>query len=426
MTSPRIVVVHPADRFLNKYATSRLPRLFVWVAAYLLIIGYFYFHSSQETLACGTNGSSCLQSHRGKHEDYSVGTITTVWDDESVRREFESAIHKIKQAEVIHEPFDHISVHGLFSGEFYEALMKELPPHSAYDERAYAGTSPQYAAVHLDNELGGHKKLHIPESCGKDKDAGCWKEVVSLHGRESSMGRILTVETNMSSYPLWNQAIRLVHSKNFTVTLYDKFATDTGIPKYKREEIKQRAEAEGKDSASTLRNSAALRIEPTSYHLTPHIDMFQKVVTWQFFHPENFDLQNRQVGTRFYTLKPPFQNNIVMNDAANPKWLDYSHFDVVKEQPVIPNYFFAFAPNNHSWHGASIDPEQMVGVDPFSRRTFLGVSYMTLAHTQILFAVVSNCFFSICYFYAAQFITTQFWGFHHFHRNDWAKTDYFF
>lgn len=349
---------------------------------YLLFFYQFYLKVPPAKIRPSTNSSK-----RPNHN---------VWDDESVRREFECAIHKIMQAEVIHKPFDHISVHGLFSGEFYEALMKELPPHSAYDKRAYAGTSPKYAALHLDNELGGHKKLKIPDSCGKDKDAGCWKEDVSLHGSKSRTGRILTVETNMSSYPLWNQAIRLVHSKNFTATLYDKFATDTGIPKYKREEIKQRSEVEGKDIASTLRNSAALRIEPTSYHLTPHIDMFQKVVTWQFFHPENFDLQNRQVGTRFYTLKPPFQNNIVMNDAANPDWLDYSHFDVVKEQPVIPNYFFAFAPNNHSWHGASIDPEQMVGVDPFSRRTFLG------------------------------FITTQFWGFHHFHGNDWAETDYFF
>ena len=36
-----------------------------------------------------------------------------------------------------------------------------------------------------------------------------------------------------------------------------------------------------------LRNSAALRVEPDQYHLTPHVDMFQKVVTWQFFHPES-------------------------------------------------------------------------------------------------------------------------------------------
>ena len=320
---------------------------------------------------------------------------SVVWDDKAVHMEFEKALKKIMNAEIIKEPFDHISVPNLFSDEFYQDLIGELPHYTSYTEQGYAGTSPTYDALHLAEDLGHSgslEKIIVPDHCKGHR--GCWKKSVKLHESSARKGRVLTVDNDLSPYPLWNKAIRLVHSKNFTGLLYNKFATATGISEYKRKEIEK--EANGTDVATVLRNSAALRIEPTSYHLQPHVDMFQKIVTWQYFHPENFELENRTVGTRFYNLKPPLRNMVEINDRSNPAWFDYSHFDMVKEHPVIPNYFFAFAPNNHSWHGASIDPHQMTGVNQFSRRTFLG------------------------------FITTKFWGFHHFHRNDWAKTDYFF
>ena len=319
------------------------------------------------------------------------------WDNNAVHMEFEKALQKIMNAEIIQEPFDHISVPNLFSDEFYQALMEELPHHTAYSEQGYPGTSPTYNALHLADNLGhsgSREKIIVPDHCKGKGHGGCWAKSVKLHENNATTGKVLTVDKDLSLYPLWNKVIRLVHSKNFTGLLYKKFATDTGISEYKRKEIEK--EAKGREVATVLRNSAALRIEPTSYHLTPHVDRFEKVVTWQFFHPENFELQNRTVGTRFYNLKPPLQKIIEIKDRSNPAWFDYSHFDMVKEQPVIPNYFFAFPPNNHSWHGASIDRHQMTGADQFSRRTFLG------------------------------FITTKFWGFHHFHRNDWAETDYFF
>jgi hypothetical protein len=37
---------------------------------------------------------------------------------------------------------------------------------------------------------------------------------------------------------------------------------------------------------------------------------------------------------------------------------DNSHFDMIKEQPTIPNFF---APNDHSWHGAAINLEPKLG-----------------------------------------------------------------
>merc|ERR1712014_265198 len=117
-------------------------------------------------------------------------------------------------------------------------------------------------------------------------------------------------------------------------------------------------------------SSASLRIEPVQYHLTPHIDWSDKVITWQMFVPWNRDLEDRGVGTRFYRPKPNY--TFIMDDKCNPEWLDYRLFDQVVEQRVIPNSFFAFAPNSRSFHGAAITEQQMAGVDTHARRTFLG------------------------------------------------------
>ena len=337
------------------------------------------------------------------------------WSDEAVHNEFQQALQKIRDAPIIHEPFDHFHVPNLFSDKFYQALMKELPPPDEYTAAPYPGTKPFYNAYHLSSpdllktKKDGH--VHLPKECfnqqkfvkkhnstdinNKRRKAGCWLEEVQLHNPKATQGLTLTVDKDASKYPLWVQAFRLVHSRNFTHTMYEKFSTPTGIPQYKQKQVTKQAQKEGV-AVANLRNTAALRIEPTSYHLTPHVDRYEKLVTWQFFHPQTFELENRTVGTQFYRLKPEYEGTFEINDQLNPEWLDYSHFQAVKHQPVIPNYFFSFAPNKHSWHGAAIDPAKMEGVDQHSRRTFLG------------------------------FITTTYWGFHHFNQDDWAQSEFDF
>jgi hypothetical protein len=330
------------------------------------------------------------------------------WTDEDVHTEFQNALQKIKDAPIVHEPFDHFFVKDLFSAKFYQALMNELPPPSTYQSAIYPGTDPVYRAYHLASDLQNRSHVHMPEQCFKKRSgehrnpeilqkrrkAGCWLEDVQLHSPQATHGRTLTVNQDASAYPLWVQTFRLVHSRNFTHLMYSKFATDTGIPEYKQKEVAR--QAEGDTEVGNLRNTAALRIEPTSYHLTPHLDRYEKLVTWQFFHPESRELENRTVGTQFYELKKEYQNTVEVNDVKNPQWIDYSFFNSIKHQPVIPNYFFSFAPNHRSWHGAAIDPEKMKGANPHARRTFLG------------------------------FLTTKNWGYHHFNNDDWAPEEFDF
>ena len=199
------------------------------------------------------------------------------WDDTAVYKEFRKALKRIKQAKIDHYPHDHFSVPNLFSDKFYSALMRELPPPSQYKQVAYPGTGPLYRAILLSDELANRTKGHvdIPGSCKNKKD-GCWLQDIQFHDVTKTKGMALTVDEDSTRFPLWVQAFRFVHSRNFTSLLYNKFASSSGIPVWKQEEVMKRA----KNGVPSLRNTAALRIEPTSYHLSPHVDRYEKLVTW--------------------------------------------------------------------------------------------------------------------------------------------------
>ena len=59
------------------------------------------------------------------------------WDDAKVHHEFEEALERIKAAPVLMFPFPHVHIEPLFSAEFYEGLMRELPPKDVYQRAAY-------------------------------------------------------------------------------------------------------------------------------------------------------------------------------------------------------------------------------------------------------------------------------------------------
>jgi len=309
------------------------------------------------------------------------GTSKKRWDNADVNIEFAQALHRIASAPIRHVPFPHFVVEKLFSQQFYKELMKELPPASQYKVQRYAGTHSKKNII----QLRGDGACTIPKDCSSEQGRGvCYHKTVRLHDRGFQAGRILTAQATPSRYPFWLQAFRFVHSVNFTSLLTSKLSLPggLGIPPWKRTYI----------AGASLRNAAALRIEPTEYHLTPHIDLAFKVITWQLFHPTGKQLARRQLGTFFYR---PKKGLFTMDDKANPPWLDYSLFDTVLEHPVLPNYFFAFAPNKLSFHGANITRGNWIGEEnTMQRRTFLG------------------------------FITSKKSKIHNFNDNDWVDEDY--
>lgn len=314
-----------------------------------------------------------------------VGSSST-WSNALIHDELLNALQRIAAAPIQPTPFPHVRVNGLFSDRFYAALMAELPHHSAYTRQEYAGTNPNPPVYCVRKNDVAHS-VRVPDDC-KGSESGpsaCYSKTVNVHSENARKGSTLFVQQTPRLYPLWLQAFRLVHSTNFTQLLVDKFSLDgeQGVPRWKRKHA----------HGYPLKNTAALRVEPTQYHLTPHIDVKEKIVTWQFFHPKSSELSGRGMGTFFY--KPKAGLRLQVDDRKNPRWMAYDNFDAVLEHPVVPNSFFAFAPNNRSWHGANITAEQWEGVaDRTSRRTFLG------------------------------FVTSLRDEWHHFNKNDWVDRSF--
>jgi len=288
------------------------------------------------------------------------------WDYPRVRREYERVLGRIRESPVVYEPFPHIEVPELLSDEFYAALMAELPPVSEYKPAAYAGTAPTYDVLDTES-FNTSTPVEVPEECRKKDgaDKRCFFRTRQLHEDGFTTGLVFKAGKSLERrYPLWTRMYELFYSLNFTRALVEKFTLDDGkgIPAWKR--------AKWNLTHGSLKNSAALRIEPSHYHLAPHVDIMEKLITWQFFHPEDFSLADRRAGTSFYRPRPGVHMRV--NDALNPQWMDYDLFEQVSEQRVLPNYFFSFAPGSKTWHGASIDPPQLVGTSEYARRTFLG------------------------------------------------------
>jgi len=288
------------------------------------------------------------------------------WDYHRVRREFERILGRIRESPVLYEPFPHIEVPELLSDEFYAALMAELPPIKEYKPASYAGTAPTYDVLDTES-FNTATPVRFPEECQRKGDASqrCLFKNRQLHEDGFTTGLVFKAGKSLERrFPLWSRMYELFYSLNFTRALVEKFTLDDGmgIPAWKR--------AKWNLTHGSLKNSAALRVEPSHYHLAPHVDIFEKLITWQYFHPEDFALADRRAGTSFYRPKPGVHMRV--DDSKNPQWMDYDLFEQVSEQRVLPNYFFSFAPGSRTWHGASIDPPQLVGTSEFSRRTFLG------------------------------------------------------
>merc|ERR1711879_623972 len=92
--------------------------------------------------------------------------------NKKIHIELSRAISKIEMAPIIYDPFPRIEVSNLFSDEFYDGLMKELPPKQLYARMAYAGTAPHYKLIDLSEPLNPTSSVGIPLECCKTK-RGC-------------------------------------------------------------------------------------------------------------------------------------------------------------------------------------------------------------------------------------------------------------
>lgn len=216
-----------------------------------------------------------------------------------VRRHF---LSNLESAPIIVEPFPHISVEGMFPGEFYQELLHNFPPIELYDRLIDTG---RVADSH--NKA---RKVLFP-----------------------SEGLIKALPDTAAA--LWHQLFMLMIDQEIGSVLFGRFS----------EYLKPRFEAAKLNGPGELmvESEVFLVRDETEYELEPHRDIDSKLLTMLMYLPN--DESNRDLGTRFYVEKD--------RTISRPRGYSYSldSFDVAKSAPFLPNSLLCFPNTEHSFHG---------------------------------------------------------------------------
>lgn len=210
--------------------------------------------------------------------------------------EFERASEQLRNYPVIREPFEHFFVQDLFSSEFYQELLSNLP-----DDPAYHWT---------DTKRTGEK------------------ERGSFVFNSSCLAKLPQVKREF-----WTKVGEWMYSPAFSEALMNKF----------RNEITERFR--GESSGAHLLMELKLFRDKINYSLRPHTDKRSRVLTMMLYLPKT-DKQKHQ-GTAIYKPKKAG----LRCDGSNRH--EFEDFDLVGKAPFLPNAGFCFFKSDRSFHGVA-------------------------------------------------------------------------
>lgn len=259
------------------------------------------------------------------------------------------AIEQIARAEIQREPFPHIIIEGLFPESFFKLLLRHFPDRRHFRRVEYPGT--------------GHSRT-APNY--HDYGWAC---------------------ADLSSRPVFDAVHSFFKSEAFARALLDKFSRqlDDGfwpIPIEKHHHFE--------NGSTDFSSVFDLQIDLSGYAIPPHPDVPSKIVTFQFFLPEDDTLRDygtllckpkkgrhapqrawltRAIGslvtrtterlqltqTRPYKWLERTPLGLQLGLGDNRNWIPWNLLDIVKIVPALPNYFMAFPPNAISYHAARFD-----------------------------------------------------------------------
>lgn len=212
---------------------------------------------------------------------------------EECREFLEPLLAAVNAAEVVTDPFVHIQLSSVFPETTYRALLAHLPEHQHYQELRHADAiQPDGSSARLRFGFGDKEMATLPP-----EQRAFWQRVL--------------------------QALR-----------------DPSLEKAFREKLKAGLHERFRDSLSEiiLRPVPELIRDLTGYRIGAHTDIFKKVITTQFYLPE--DGTQEPLGTSFYKRRSD------------------GKFDTTHRMPFLPATGYAFAVNSRSWHGVDVVPEQ--------------------------------------------------------------------
>ena len=210
---------------------------------------------------------------------------------EECREFLEPLLAAVNAAEVVSDPFVHVPLSGVFPETTYRALLAQLSEDGCYEELR-----------HADAILPDGKSARLRFGFGDTEMAGLAPE------QRAFWQRVL-------------QALR-----------------DPALEKAFREKLKAGLHERFRDSLSevALRPVPELIRDLAGYRIGAHTDIFKKVITTQFYLPE--DDSQEALGTGFYRRRSD------------------GKFDTIHRMPFLPGSGYAFAVHSRSWHGVEMLP----------------------------------------------------------------------
>ncbi len=210
---------------------------------------------------------------------------------EECREFLEPLLAAVNEAEVSTDPFVHVRISHLFPEPVYRSLLAHLPENHHYHElRHMDAIQPDGSSARLRFSFGDKEMAALPP----EKRA------------------------------FWQRLLMAL--------------CDPALEKAFREKLKSGLNERFRDSLSeiVLRPVPELIRDLTGYRIGVHTDIFKKVITTQYYLPE--DDSQESLGTRFYRRQSD------------------GKFDPVLRMPVLPATGYAFAVNARSWHGVDSVP----------------------------------------------------------------------
>ena len=207
--------------------------------------------------------------------------------------------NKISAVEVSSWPYAHFYLEKAFPDKIFKEMLRLLPEHSAYG---------------ADNP-----RIHTRE------DGLVTRNILSL----TLPGPVRELPDEQRSF--WTEISQALTSTRLKQVVFDRLRQDLSR--------RFRIRSDQIDSVAAYPKPALVK-DLGGYEIAPHKDTRSKIVTMQFYLPE--DLSKADLGTAVYR-----QRFFQLKNLVNPR----NRFETIKQFSFAPNSGYAFAVGSKSWHG---------------------------------------------------------------------------
>ena len=206
---------------------------------------------------------------------------------------------KIRAVDVSSSPYAHFYLEEAFPNEIFKEMLRKLPAHSAYG---------------ADNP-----RIHTRE------DGLVTRNILSL----TLPGPVRELPEEQRSF--WTEISQALTSPRLKQVVFDRLSEDLSR--------RFRIRPDQLDSVTAYPKPALVK-DLGGYEIAPHTDTRSKIVTMQFYLPE--DMSKADLGTTVYR-----QRIFQLKNLVNLR----NRFEAVKQFSFAPNSGYAFAVGPKSWHG---------------------------------------------------------------------------